>query len=74
MVVLHATGRRVTPLANAIASNPVHTVAMATKFPPEFLQAVDKQTVMLGMGEELDSALTGGCRQESRKDCDDNLR
>ena len=40
---------------------------MATKFPPEFLQAVDKQTVMSGMGEELDSAPTGGCRRESRK-------
>jgi hypothetical protein len=45
-----------------------HTVAMATKFPPEFLQAVDEQMVLSGMGEELDSALTGGCRQESRED------
>ena len=67
MVVLQATGRQVTPLANAIVSNPVHTVAMATKFPPEFLQAVDEQTVMSGMGEELDSAPTGGCRRESRE-------
>jgi hypothetical protein len=58
MVVLRALGRRVTPLANAIASDPTHTVAMATKFPPEFLQAVEEQTVMLGMGEELESAPT----------------
>ena len=32
---------------------------MATKFPPEFLQEVEEQTVMSGMGEELDSAPTG---------------
>ena len=64
MVVLRATGQRVTPLAKAIASNPIHTATMATKFPPEFLQAVEEQTVMLGMGEELDSAPTSGCRRE----------
>jgi hypothetical protein len=68
MVFLHATGRCVTPLANTIASDPVHTVAMATKFPPEFLQAVNEQTVMSGIGEELDTAPTGGCLQESRED------
>ena len=68
MVFLPATGRHVTPLANAIASDPVHTVVMATKFPPEFLQAAEEQTVMLGIGEELESAPTGGCRRESRKD------
>jgi hypothetical protein len=68
MVVLQATGRQVTPLANAFASDPVHMVAMATKFPTKFLQAVDEQTVMSGMGEELDSAPTGGCRRESRED------
>ncbi len=71
MVVLRATGRRVTPLAKAIASDPIHTAAMATKFPPEFLQAVEEQTVMSGMGEEgedLDSAPTSGCRRESRED------
>ena len=31
---------------------------MATKFPPEFLQVVEEQTVMSGMGEELDSVPT----------------
>jgi hypothetical protein len=71
MVVLQATGRRVTPLANAIASDPIHTVemaTMATKFPPEFLQAVEEQTVMSGMGEELESAPTSGSHRESRED------
>jgi hypothetical protein len=68
MVFLPATGRHVTPLANAIASDPVHTVVMATTFPPKFLQAVDEQTVMSGIGEELESAPTGGGRRESRKD------
>ena len=68
MVVLRATGRRVTPLAKAIASDPIHTAAMATKFPPEFLQVVEEQTVMSGMGEELDSVPTSGCRRESRED------
>ena len=41
MVVLQATGRRVTPLAKAFASKPIHTGAMATTFPPEFVQAVE---------------------------------
>jgi hypothetical protein len=71
MVVLRVTGRRVTPLANAIASDPIHTVemaTMATKFPPEFLQAVEEQTVMSGMGEELESAPTSGSHRESRED------
>ena len=68
MVFLPATGRHVTPLANAIASDPVHTVVMATTFPPKFLQAVDEQTVMSGIGEELESAPTGGGRRESRED------
>ena len=67
MVVLRATGQRVTPLAKAFASEPIHTVAMATKFPSEFLQAVEEQTVMSGMGEELDSAPTGNRPQESSK-------
>jgi hypothetical protein len=56
MVVVRARGRRVTPLANAIVRDPINTVAMATmatKFPPKFLQAVEEQTVMSGMGEEL---------------------
>ena len=65
---LTARGRRVTPLANAIASDPIHTVVMTTKFPLEFLQAVDEQMVMSGMGEELESAPTGGRRRESRED------
>ncbi len=65
---LQALGRCVTPLANAIARDPVHTVAMATKFPHEFLQAVEEQTVMSGIGEELESALTGGGRRESCED------
>ncbi len=68
MVVLRATGQRVTPLAKAFASNPIHTVAMATKFPPEFLQVVEEQTVMSGTGEELDSAPTVNRHQESSKD------
>jgi hypothetical protein len=41
---------------------------MATKFPPEFLQAVEEQTVMSGMGEELESAPTSGSHRESRED------
>ena len=61
-------GTTVTPLANAIVSNPIHTVAMAMKFPPEFLQAVEEQTVMSGMGEELESAPTSGRHHESHKD------
>ena len=71
MVVLRATGRQVTPLANAIASDPIHTVAMTTmamKFPLKFLQAVKEQTVMSGMGEELESAPTSGSHRESRED------
>ena len=40
---------------------------MATKFPPEFLQAVEEQTVMSGMGEELDSAPTGDRPRVPRK-------
>jgi len=71
MVVLQATGQQVTPLANAIASNPIHMVVMATmatKFPPEFQQAVEDQTVMLGMWEELESAPTSGSHRESRED------
>ena len=64
MVVLHGTGRQVTSLAKAFASDPIHMVTMATKFPPEFLQAVKEQTVMSGMEEELDSAPTGDCPQE----------
>ena len=68
MVFLPATGRHVTPLANAIASDPVHTVVMATKFPPKFLQAVDEQSMMSGIGEELESAPPGGSRRESPED------
>ena len=74
LVYLNARGRRVTLLANAITrdpvhtGDPVHTVAMATKFPPEFLQAVEEQTVMSGIGEELESAPTGGGRRESCED------
>jgi len=48
--------------------NTVRTVAMATKFPPEFLQAVDKQSVMSGIGGEVESAPTGGGRRESCED------
>ena len=59
IVVSRATGRRITPLAKAFASDSIQTVAMATKFPPEFLQAVEEQMVMSGMGEDLDSAPTG---------------
>jgi hypothetical protein len=62
-----ATGRWITPLANAFLSDSIQTVAMATKFPPEFLQAVEEQTVMLGMGEELDSAPTGDCPRVPRE-------
>jgi hypothetical protein len=51
-----------------VARDPVHTAAMATKFTLNFLQAVDEQTVMSGMGEELESAPTGGSRRESCKD------
>jgi hypothetical protein len=40
---------------------------MATKFPPEFLQAVEEQMVMSGMGEELESAPTGDRPQVPRK-------
>ena len=71
MVVLQAMGRRVTPLAKAIASNPIYTVAMATmamKFPPEFLQAVEEQTVMSGMGKELETAPTSGSHRETHGD------
>jgi len=66
-----ARGRRVTPLAHAIARDPVHmgdtvrTVAMATKFPPEFLQAVDEQSVMSGIGGDVESAPTGRGSRES---------
>ena len=59
IVVLRVTGRRITPLANAFPSDSIQTVAMATEFPPEFLQAVEEQTVMSGMGEDLDSVPTG---------------
>jgi hypothetical protein len=74
LVYFTARGHHVTPLANAIArdpvhmGDPVHTVAMATKFPPKFLQAVEEQTVMLGIGEEVESAPTGGGRRESCED------
>jgi len=46
----------------------VTMATMATKFPPEFLQAVEEQTVMSGMGEELESAPTSGSQRESRED------
>ncbi len=58
-VALRAAGRRTTPLTKAIASNLVRTVTLATKFPPEFLQEMEDQTVMLGIGGELDSKPTG---------------
>jgi hypothetical protein len=38
---------------------------LATKFPPEFLQEMEDQTVMSGMGGELDSEPTGDRRREA---------
>ena len=67
---LPARGRRITPLAHAIANDPihmgdpVHTVAMATKFPPEFLQAVEEQSVMSGIGGDVEIDTTDGGRRE----------
>ena len=69
-----ARGRRVTPLAHAIARDTVtmgdsaRTVTIATKFPPEFLQAVDEQSVMSGIGGEVDFAPTGGGHREINAD------
>ena len=65
LVALRATGRRITPLTKAIASNPICTVTMTMKFPPEFLQEMEEQTVMSGMGGELDSKSTGDHQQET---------
>ena len=59
IVVSQAMGQRVTPLAKAFPSKFIQMVAMATKFPPEFLKAVEEQTVTSGMGEDLDSAPMG---------------
>ena len=64
-VALHAMGRQTTLLTKAIANNPVRTVTLATKFPPEFLQEMEDQTVMSGMGGELDSEPTGDRRREA---------
>ena len=58
-VALRTTGRRTTPLTQAIASNPIRTVTLATKFPPEFLQEMEDQTVMPRLEGELDSEPTG---------------
>jgi hypothetical protein len=66
MVASRTTGRRFTPLIKAIASDPIRTVTMATKFPPEFLQELEEQTVMSGMGGGLDSKPTGDHHQETR--------
>ncbi len=49
-VTSRAMGRRTTPLTKAITSNPIRTVTLATKFLPEFLQEMDDQMVLLGMG------------------------
>ncbi len=65
MVALRATGRRTTLLARAIASNPVRTVTLATKFPPKFLQEMEDQTVMSGMGGELYSEHTDDLHHEA---------
>ena len=67
MVALRATGRQFTPLTKSIATDPIHMVKMATKFPPEFLQEMEEQTVMSGMGWELDSKPTGDHPQETRE-------
>ena len=58
-------GRRTTPLTQAMASNLVRTVTLATKFPPEFLLEMEDQTVMLGMGGELDSKPRGDQHREA---------
>ncbi len=60
-----ATGRQTTPLTKDIANDPISTVELATKFPPEFLQEMEDQTVMSGMGGELDSEHTGNRRREA---------
>ncbi len=52
-------------LARAIANNPVRTVRLATKFPREFLQEMEDQTVMSEMGGGLDSKPTGNQRRET---------
>ncbi len=62
---LRATGRQTTPLTKDIANNLVCTVTLATKFPPEFLQEMEDQTVMSGMGGELESEPTGDRRREA---------
>ena len=49
-VASRATGPQTTPLTKAIAINPVRTFTLATKFPPEFLQEMEDQTVMSRMG------------------------
>ena len=64
-VALRAARRRSTPLERAIANNPIHTVTLATKFPPEFLQEMEDQTVMSRIGGELDSKPTGDRRREA---------
>ena len=61
-VASRAMGRQTTPLTQAIANDPIRTVTLATKFPPEFLQEMEDQTVMSGMGGELDSEPTGNRR------------
>jgi hypothetical protein len=64
-VALRVMGRRTTPLTQAMASNLVRTVTLATKFPPEFLLEMEDQTVMLGMGGELDSKPRGDQHREA---------
>jgi hypothetical protein len=65
LVASHVMGRRIMPITQAIASNPIRTVTMATKFSPDFLQEMEEQTVMSGMGGELDSEPTGNRHQET---------
>ena len=65
LVALRVTGRRITPLTKAIACNPIRTVKLATKFSPDFLQEMEDQTVMSGMGGELDSEPTSDRRREA---------
>ena len=64
-VASRETGRQTTPLTKDIANDPISTVKLATKFPPEFFQEMEDQTVMSGMGGELDSEHTGDRRREA---------
>ncbi len=49
-VASHVTGRRTMPLTQALASDPVRTVTLATNFPPSFLQEIGGPDSDVGNG------------------------